>query len=246
MMADQPAVSTPASTPASAVRSILSRAASARVTWLGAEAEAYDVSAVVIRAPKSHLPAGVRACIVEIADTAPVPAADRIRARVRLHGYAAPGGCPCSPPLQIGVTAVDLERDGRTHTLTPEELRAAQPDPFAHTEAHLLGHLAEQHPDVVERLAGLAVDDPTRVRVSPWALDRHGITLRVCGAEQVRNVHLAFPRPAESTADLQAGMQALTIQAASRRRGRRGASTRRVLADLFRSGAAADRICRPD
>lgn len=237
---------------ASHARSVLARASSARVTWLGASApRPHDVPSVVIDRPGTPTPATRRAAVVEIADVSPLPARDRVRARVRLHGYAehaAPTPGTASEehrPVRIAARTVELETRGRTHVLHPEELRAAKADPFARREAHFLSHLATSHGDVVAALGRLASRGEPVERVVPLALQRHGLTFRLELAEGDLDVLLEFPFPAETPEDVRQAMIRLSEHATACARPRQGRGSR-LLPALFRSGPAAARICRPD
>ena len=237
---------------ASHARSVLARASSARVTWLVASApEPHDVPSVVIDRPGTPTPATRRPAIVEITDVAPLPARDRVRARVRLHGYAehaAPTPETASSehrPVRIAVRTVELESGGRTRLLRPEDLRAAKADPFARREAHFLSHLSTAHGEVVEALGRLASRGEPAERVVPFALERQGLTFRLEQATGDRDVLLEFPYPAETPEDVRQAMIRLSEHASGRVRQREERGPR-LLPALFRSGPAAARICRPD
>jgi hypothetical protein len=237
---------------ASQARSVLARASSARVTWLGPGAAApHDVPSVAIDRPDAPTPARRRPAVVEVTDVAPLPTRERVRARVRLHGYAEQAAptprtdAAGARPVRIAVEAVELESGGRTHLIRPAELREARPDPFARREARFLSHLATTHAEVVAALGELASRGRPVERVVPLALEREGITLRLERAAGHDDVLLAFPAPAETPDDVRRAMLQLAERAAACGRGRdeRG---QRLLPALFRSGPAAARICRPD
>lgn len=231
-------------------RSVLARASSARVTWLGPGAPApHDVPSVVIDRPEAPTPAGRRTAMVEVTDVAALPARDRVRARVRLHGYAEQGAPDAETaeerPIRIAVHTVELEADGRVRLLRPEDLRDAEPDPFARREAAFLSHLATAHAGLVDALGRLAAQGEPVDRVVPLALERQGLTFRVEQPDGHRDVLLAFPTPVETPEDVRRAMLRLADHAAACGRGREERG-QRLLPALFRSGPAAARICRPD
>ena len=98
-----------------------------------------------------------------------------------------------------------------------DEFAAAEPDPLALAEAHLLTHLADCHADAVERLTRLV--DPASlhgaVRVQPLAVDRHGLTLRIERARAHGDVRLPFHAPADDVAQLTERMHVLLTQASA-------------------------------
>jgi hypothetical protein len=108
--------------------------------------------------------------------------------------------------LPSGAELVDLD-----------DFTTAAPDPLAGAEAHLLTHLADAHPDAVERLTRLVEPDSLHgaVRVRPLAVDRHGLTLRIERARAHGDVRLPFHAPADTVAQLTERMHVLLGQAAS-------------------------------
>jgi len=87
--------------------------------------------------------------------------------------------------------------------------------PLALAEAHLLTHLADCHPDAVERLTRL-VDHASlygAVRVQPVAVDRHGLTLRIERNRAHGDVRLPFHAPADDVGQLTERMHVLLTQA---------------------------------
>jgi hypothetical protein len=120
-------------------------------------------------------------CVLEVTDVAPVSVARRIRGRVWVSGWVAPGGDraafvgvpaqrqaaaealtlvgaaaarrrPEWTVLRLEVGEVLVDDLWGVGTVEPEEFAAAAPDPLAATEAELLQHLAAAHP---EELLGL-------------------------------------------------------------------------------------------
>ncbi|MYS46553.1 DUF2470 domain-containing protein, partial [Streptomyces sp. SID5998] len=85
-------------------------------------------------------------------------------------------------------------------------------------------HLADSHPDAVERLTRLVGPDSLHgaVRVRPLAVDRHALTLRIERARTDGDVRLAFHAPADDVSQLTERMHVLLAQAA-------GASCARAL-----------------
>lgn len=78
-----------------------------------------------------------------------------------------------------------------------EALRQAQQDPFCEVETAWLEHLDDDHADVVELLARKLPPALRRGRVRPLAIDRYGLSLRVEGPDEDRDVRLPFAEPVD-------------------------------------------------
>lgn len=156
-------------------------------------------------------PRGEPCAVLEFADVAPVPVRSRIRARLWLAGRLVldDGGLMFLP------TRVALRRANGMVVIDPDEYAAAGPDPLAEAEARLLTHLADAHPDAVERLARLIRPEGLQgaVRVRPLAVDRHGLTLRVERAGGHGDTRLTFHQPADDVTQLTERMHVLLAQA---------------------------------
>ncbi|MFI9245344.1 DUF2470 domain-containing protein [Streptomyces sp. NPDC053086] len=149
--------------------------------------------------------------LLEFADVAPVPVRSRIRARLWLSGWFAPseGG------LLLRPTRVVLRQATGPVVVDLDEFTAARPDPLAGAEARLLTHLADAHPDAVERLTRLVRPESLHAatRVVPLAVDRHGLTLRIERTRAHGDVRLPFHSPADDVGQLTERMHALLAQA---------------------------------
>jgi hypothetical protein len=217
---------TAAPTAAERVRSVLAAAWSCAVTaecgreeFTGAHSVAADGRVLLHPTGGSALldaailtPREVPSAVLEFADVAPVPVRSRIRDRLWLAGSFEPEGeQPAFRPARIA-----LRRANGVVAVDPDEYASAGPDPLATVEAGLLTHLAEAHPDAVERLTRLI--DPAglhgAVRVQPLAVDRHGLTLRIERARDHGDVRLTFHAPADSVEQLAERMHVLLTQAA--------------------------------
>ncbi|GAA3786864.1 DUF2470 domain-containing protein [Streptomyces phyllanthi] len=163
-------------------------------------------------------PRGEPSAVLEFADVAPVSVRNRIRARLWMAGwFAAEDGRLAFRPTRVvlrptsGAVVVDLD-----------EYTAATPDPLVTAEFHLLTHLAEAHPDAVERLTRLVDSSSLQgaVRVQPLAVDRHGLTLRIERARDHGDVRLPFHQPADTLAQLTERMHVLLAQAGAAARPR--------------------------
>ncbi|EGX54698.1 hypothetical protein SZN_36619 [Streptomyces zinciresistens K42] len=158
-------------------------------------------------------PRGEPSAVLEFADVAPVPVGDRIRGRLWLSGWFSPqeGGLAFRPARVV------LRRACGPVVIGLDEFAAAEPDPLATAEARLLTHLADCHPDAVERLTRLVEPDSLHgaVRVQPLAVDRHGLTLRIERARSHGDVRLAFHRPADDVAQLTERMHVLLVRASA-------------------------------
>ncbi|MFI8191757.1 DUF2470 domain-containing protein [Streptomyces sp. NPDC085946] len=166
-----------------------------------------------LRAAAICAPRGEPSAVLEFADVAPVPVRHRIRARLWLAGwFAAEDGA-----LAFRPTRVVLRQPSGAVVVGLDEFAAAAPDPLAVAEARLLTHLADCHPDAVERLTRL-VDHASlhgAVRVQPLAVDRHGLTLRIERVRAHGDVRLPFHRPADTVAQLTERMHVLLGQASA-------------------------------
>ncbi|MCX4662367.1 DUF2470 domain-containing protein [Streptomyces uncialis] len=161
-------------------------------------------------------PRGEPTALMEFSDAAPVPVRDRIRARLWLSGRFTREGehllfqpaCAVlhAPSGHIGIDIDDFAR--------------AAPDPLATAESRLLTHLADAHADAVEWLTRLVEPESLSevVRVQPFALDRHGLTLRLERLRGHEDVRLPFHRPADDLAQVTERMHILLASARNVRR----------------------------
>ncbi|MGA6224706.1 DUF2470 domain-containing protein, partial [Streptomyces umbrinus] len=158
-------------------------------------------------------PRGEPSAVLEFADVAPVPVRHRIRARLWMAGWFAPE----EGHLAFHTTRAVLREPGGAVVVDLDEFAIAEPDPLALAEAQLLTHLADAHPDAVERLTRLVEPDSLHgaVRVQPLAVDRHGLTLRIERARGHGDVRLPFHRPADNVGQLTERMHVLLTQASS-------------------------------
>jgi hypothetical protein len=158
-------------------------------------------------------PRGEPSAVLEFADVAPVPLRSRIRARLWIAGWFVPG----DGRLELTPTRVVLRRPSGAVVVDRDEFAAAAPDPLATAEARLLTHLADCHPDAIERLTRLVDPDSLHgaVRVQPLAVDRHGLTLRVERARAHGDVRLPFHAPADDVAQLTERMHVLLSRASA-------------------------------
>jgi hypothetical protein len=218
---------TAAPTAAERARSVLAAAWSCAVTaeggreeFVGAHTVATD-GRVLLHVPEDSVlltaaicaPRGEPSAVLEFADVAPVPLRDRIRARLWLAGwFTLEDG-----HLAFRPTRAVLRQPSGTVVLDLDEFADARPDPLATAEATLLTHLADAHPDAVERLTRLVEPDSLHgaVRVQPLAVDRHGLALRIERARGNGDVRLPFHAPADDVAELTERMHVLLAQAAA-------------------------------
>ncbi|MGW5650712.1 DUF2470 domain-containing protein [Streptomyces humi] len=208
-------------------RSLLAVAWSCMVTadggreeFVGAHAVADD-GRVLLHVPEDSAlltaaicaPRGEPAAVLEFADVAPVPVRGRIRARLWMAGWFA----PTDEHLVFHPTRVVLRRPSGAVVVDLDEFAAARPDPLAGAEAGLLTHLADAHPDAVERLTRLVEPESLHAatRVQPLAVDRHGLTLRIERARAHGDVRLTFHAPADDVAELTERIHVLLAQAAA-------------------------------
>ncbi|MGQ4387719.1 DUF2470 domain-containing protein [Streptomyces sp. SAS_270] len=208
-------------------RSVLAAAWSCAVTAQGGREEfvgAHTVAAdgrVLLHVPEDSAllaaaicaPRGEPSAILEFADVAPVPVRSRIRARLWMSGWFVPD----DGHLAFRPSRIVLRRPAGTVVIGLDDFAGAEPDPLAGAEAQLLTHLADAHPDAVERLTRLVEPDSLHgaVRVQPLAVDRHGLTLRIERARGNGDVRLPFHAPADDVTQLTERMHVLLTQASS-------------------------------
>ncbi|MGW0912804.1 DUF2470 domain-containing protein [Streptomyces sp. NPDC002784] len=216
-------------TPAAAerARSVLATAWSCAVTaeggreeFVGAHSVAED-GRVLLHVPEDSAlvtaaicaPRGEPSAVLEFADVAPVPVRHRIRTRLWIAGWFGAE----EDHLAFRATRVVLREPGGAVVVDLDEFAAAAPDPLATAEARLLTHLADCHPDAVERLTRLVEPENLHgaVRVQPLAVDRHGLTLRIERTRAHGDVRLPFHRPADDVAQLTERMHVLLGQASA-------------------------------
>ncbi|WP_329042424.1 DUF2470 domain-containing protein [Streptomyces sp. NBC_00178] len=218
------------------IRSVVAAATSLGLTTAGAS---YDLVAMhvvddrrlVLRVPDDTplavemvcAPHGKLGALAEFTDVSPVRACDRIRARVMLSGELTPSGTRQDNVmiLTLDLARAGIRRNGRVDHVHPDEVFAAGPDALALEEAAMLGHLDDDHHDVVTRLARLAAPEVRRgvVDVRPYALDRYGFTLRYEYAQGHRDARLLFPVPVRDASEVGVQVEALLLRARHRRGG---------------------------
>jgi hypothetical protein len=168
--------------------------------------------------------AGVPA-LLEWTDISPVAVRDRVRARVRITGRLHGAEPDTDGTVRMGLTARQIlfQADGLNTLVHAGELAAATVDPVARHEATLLLHLSQDHQDHVEALTRLveARDLMGVSRVTPHAIDRRGIVLRLDyhpGTRGHRDVRLPFAEPLDRVDDLGQRIHALIAHAPARPR----------------------------
>jgi hypothetical protein len=214
-------------------RTVFASAASAEVTRLDApagcavEPETRMAVHYVLHEPGPDTIPG-RPVLVEIADAAPLPIPDRIRARLRIGGHAV-GADDDQDVLRICPRGVLLEQSGMWASIPVSEFCAAQPDPLAAAEGSILSHLDAAHSRFIESLTALIEPEELHgvVRVWPAQLDRYGIVLRLQYLRRRRDVRIRFPMPAHTAEEIRSGLHALEIQARRRRAACRAPDRRR-------------------
>lgn len=218
---------TAAPSAAERARSVLAASWSCAVTaeggreeFVGAHSVAED-GRVLVHVPEDSIllaaaicaPRGEPSAVLEFADVAPVPVRNRIRARLWIAGWFVPE----DGHLAFQATRVVLREPTGAVVVDLDDFAAAEPDPLSTAEARLLTHLADCHPDAVERLTRLVDAESLHgaVRVQPLAVDRHGLTLRIERARAHGDVRLPFHAPADDVARLTERMHVLLTQASA-------------------------------
>lgn len=175
------------------------------------------------------------ATVVEVTDVAAVAVRDRVRARVTVHGSLSLSHGEPSPEIggvapalgEVPMTALALESRyivledaGVPVIVDPAVLAGAEVDPLAGCEASMLLHLSADHPDAVSLLARLIgpAELISVVRISPLALDRYGIVLRLERRTGHRDVRIPFSARARDVPHAQLELTALLARGARRTR----------------------------
>lgn len=178
-------------------------------------------------------------CVLELTDVAPVAVPNRVRGRAWVAGWltaVAPeehGAAirllaerqPRSPVVAPGWQLLRLEV-GEAHAddlwgaghVEPEEFAGATADPLAPHEAELLQHLDAAHGGQLRSLCTLLGDDGRGCgawqRITPLALDRFGLRLRLTAEGHCCDARFDFPEPVRDVAELRAAMRQLFDAAA--------------------------------
>ncbi|MCZ2860887.1 DUF2470 domain-containing protein [Blastococcus sp. VKM Ac-2987] len=158
-----------------------------------------DLLSAVRAAPDQDLSA-----LVMISDHAPVALRRPVRAQLWLSGWATPVGPADRRAAVLAFAEVVLGEGGEGIDVSPQEFAAAAPDLLAGIEPDHLRHLATDHADVLDLLAGrlpAGFVGPGDV-VRPLGLDRFGFRLRVEGPYGDTDVRVPFPRPLTCTGQL--------------------------------------------
>ncbi|MFD9503330.1 DUF2470 domain-containing protein [Streptomyces sp. NPDC060035] len=212
------------------IRSVVAAADSLSLTTPGAS---YDLMAMhtvengrlTLRVPDDTplaaemvcAPRGALGALVEFTDIAPVRARDRIRTRVTLSGWLSPSGRRHGNVVILGLdpARAGIQWHGRVQHVALDAVFSAEPDAIALQEAAMLGHLDDDHRDVVALLARLAAPEVRRgvVDVRPYAMDRYGFTLRYEYAQGHRDARLLFPAPVRDAAEVGVQVEALLAHA---------------------------------
>jgi hypothetical protein len=177
--------------------------------------------------------------VLELADYAPLPLREPVRALVWMRGRLAPVPPAAVGPLLDRIAAENLLQI-QTPACTPTDddtryallrlqidsvvvtdtsgaesvevaaLLAAQPDPFCAIESCWLRHLDSAHRgDVLARLASKLPAPLRRGQVRPLALDRYGVRLRVETEDGDRDVRLPFRKPVDDVTGLSQAIRLL-------------------------------------
>ncbi|MEU9736442.1 DUF2470 domain-containing protein [Streptomyces sp. NPDC048002] len=153
---------------------------------------------------------------LELTDVAPTPVRDRLRARVTVTGLLAAPYEPESTDstcMEFGQCVLEDE-NGRVY-VTLQELEEAETDPVAASEAGMLTHLIDEHPELVPLLLRLVRPHPGRGirRALPVGIDRYGLTLRLERSRSHTDVRLPFNKPVHHIDHVGAQIHALLATA---------------------------------
>lgn len=147
-------------------------------------------------------------------DVTAVPQPDRVRARVRMigiaHGVEVPshpavvrhlGVTPGDPvtrfvPDRVMIEVRDASGVSRRAEIDVADYATSGVDPLAGWESMWIGHLDAGHAATLRALASRQLTLAAEDQVRPLGADSSGLTLRVHGADNPRDVHVHFSRPA--------------------------------------------------
>ncbi|MFE7744066.1 DUF2470 domain-containing protein [Nocardia sp. NPDC057455] len=170
--------------------------------------------------------------VLELTDHAPLPLREPVRALVWLRGWvrAVPARAqralatevakdhphPALLDIGFGATLLRLVIDSAVvadstgaESVSSDELRLAQPDPFCAMESAWLQHMQADHADIVAQLARHLPPHLQRGIVHPLAIDRYGLTLRVEGHDGDHDFRLPFSAPADDIEGLSRAVRTL-------------------------------------
>jgi putative heme iron utilization protein len=97
--------------------------------------------------------------------------------------------------------------------VTPEDYRAAEPDPLAGASADILAHMNADHADAVLAYARVLAGVGDASSATMTAVDRYGFELAVTTPEGPRAVRLAFDVPVTTSDEVRRAMVALVKRA---------------------------------
>jgi Protein of unknown function (DUF2470) len=238
----QPASSPPTPVAAERVRTVLATTSGAALTCLDGHDTSVQVEThehdgrLLLRPinpdtldPRAHSMRAPRQATVEIADVAPIPLGDRIRARIHIEGSLIQDETTTGVLWHYLPEEVRLLENGDSQTVPLSAVLRARPDPCAQVEGALLTHWDSAHPEALALMARLVPHEQLLgvVGVKPLRLDRHGLVLRLGYARGHRDTRVHFPTPVSTPNALPLAMHALLQQARRRRRPCRGWSSRR-------------------
>ena len=95
---------------------------------------------------------------------------------------------------------------GRMSWVTPEDYRAAEPDPLAGSSVGILAHMNEDHGDSVLAYARVLGGVGEATSATMTAVDRYGFELAVKTPERTRAVRLAFDVPVTTSDEVRRAM----------------------------------------
>lgn len=153
--------------------------------------------------------------VLEYADVAALPMRDRIRGRVTVVGTLRPS----DDGLVLDPERLFVRSGSTIAFLSGADYAAARPDPLFPWEVDWLVHLAENRPDVVAALTRLLEPRAllAAVRITPCALDRLGLVLRIERLRTSCDVRLPFPEPVDDPYELADAFARLLAGSRSRR-----------------------------
>lgn len=166
-------------------------------------------SPVVAAARSATLGVRLRAASLRL-----VEVADRVRARLELHGHLRALRVLRSGRVLLATEVLAVRLDGSA--VDPDTYADSRPDPFADDEAALVRALLRHRPATLAGACAQVVPDlvATAVAIAPSGLDRHGVTVWLAGPGWSREIRLGFPAPLDANGDIAAAVRTLLREAA--------------------------------
>ncbi len=156
---------------------------------------------------------------ITLAGRVVAPEGERAEQALDDHVAAIPGARLYAGWDDFAVYVLEVQRVrwiggfARMDTISPDEYRAAEPDPTAPVAAKAVAHLNKDHADGLLAIARELGGARGAVSAVCTGIDRYGIDLSCTGAGQSAAARVAFDEPLARAADVRPGTVALAQRA---------------------------------